>query len=53
VYDLPALRVNLETARIMEKVHRFVSKLNLDDRRRVACAVTHYEKYLDFDTLLS
>lgn len=51
-YDLPALRVNMDTANIVDRVQKFVSKLNLDDRPRVTRAVSHYEKYIDFDTLL-
>jgi len=41
------------THEAMAKIHQYTPKLNIDDTSRVTVAVDHYEKYIDFDELLS
>lgn len=48
----PVLLVNETTHRAMELLHKFTPKFNIEDKRRVEACIEHYEKYIDFDTLL-
>jgi BioD-like phosphotransacetylase family protein len=52
-YDLPAMHVPMSTANIVGRLQGFVSKLNIDDPARVSKAISHYERHIDFDTLLA
>ena len=48
----PVMVVGYSTHDAMSKIHRFTPKLNIHDKNRVAVAVEHYERYIDFDELL-
>ena len=41
------------THETVTKILKYTPKLNIDDTSRVSVAVDHYEKYIDFDKLLS
>mmetsp|Transcript_54217 Transcript_54217/g.61339 ORF Transcript_54217/g.61339 Transcript_54217/m.61339 type:complete len:466 (-) Transcript_54217:1714-3111(-) len=45
--------VDSTTHETVTKILRYTPKLNIDDTSRVSVAVDHYEKYIDFDKLLS
>jgi len=51
--SVPVLFVDYTTHQAMERLHNFIPKLNIDDTIRVQACIDHYEKYIDFDALLS
>mmetsp|Transcript_10430 Transcript_10430/g.13224 ORF Transcript_10430/g.13224 Transcript_10430/m.13224 type:complete len:457 (-) Transcript_10430:150-1520(-) len=51
--DIPVLLSPYTTHHTMEMIHSDTPKLNIDDTSRVDAAVNHYEKYIDYDMLLS
>jgi len=48
----PVMIVEHSTHEAMQMIHAYTPKFNVDDKHRVATAVSHYEPYLDFDELL-
>ena len=51
--EVPILHSPHTTHHTMELIHRFTPKLNVSDKGRVVNAIKHYEKYIDYDLLLS
>lgn len=51
--DVPILVSPFTTHHTMELIHSFTPKLNVHDEGRVNAATEHYEKYIDYDLLLS
>lgn len=51
--EVPILVSPHTTHRTMEIIHSYTPKLNVHDKSRVIAAVDHYEKYIDYDLLLS
>ena len=51
--EVPILVSNHTTHQTMEAIHSYTPKLNVHDKSRVMAAVNHYEKYIDYDLLLS
>mmetsp|Transcript_11221 Transcript_11221/g.16990 ORF Transcript_11221/g.16990 Transcript_11221/m.16990 type:complete len:486 (-) Transcript_11221:124-1581(-) len=51
--DVPILLSPHTTHHTMEMIHSYTPKLNIYDMGRVDAAVHHYEKYIDYDMLLS
>jgi len=51
--DVPILVSPHTTHQTMEMIHNFTPKLNVHDKSRVHAATEHYEKYIDYDLLLS
>lgn len=50
--DAPILTSPYTSHHTMEMIHSYTPKLNIHDTGRVDAAVKHYEKYIDFDSLL-
>lgn len=51
--DAPPIMLAPYTSReVMEMIHNYTPKLNMDDADRVSTTVDHYEPYIDFDLLL-
>lgn len=51
--DAPPIMMAPYTSReVMEMIHNYTPKLNIDDANRVSTAVSHYEPYINFDLLL-
>lgn len=48
----PILLAPYTSREVMEMIHNYTPKLNVDDEDRVATTVDHYEPYIDFDLLL-
>jgi phosphate acetyltransferase len=53
VDEVPILVSRHTTHRTMEIIHSYTPKLNVHDKSRVVAAIDHYEKYIDYDLLLS
>ena len=51
--DNPVLLSGRDTFQTMEKLNKYTPKLNPRDANRTIAAIDHYEKYIDFDTLLA
>ena len=51
--EVPILYSPHTTHHTMELIHRYTPKLNVSDKGRVVNAIKHYEKYIDYDLLLS
>jgi len=51
--DIPIMLSPEATHITMEHIQRFTPKLNVHDKGRVIAACDHYEKYIDYDLLLS
>eukprot|EP00611_Tribonema_gayanum_P003995 TRINITY_DN13223_c0_g1_i2.p3 TRINITY_DN13223_c0_g1~~TRINITY_DN13223_c0_g1_i2.p3 ORF type:complete len:126 (-),score=52.13 TRINITY_DN13223_c0_g1_i2:51-428(-) len=50
--DLPVLLSKESTFNTMDMIRSYTPKLHKDDQVRLELAVSHYEPYIDFDTLL-
>jgi phosphate acetyltransferase len=48
----PIMLVEKSTHEVMQSIHNFTPKLNIDDTNRVQVAVDHYEPYIDFEELM-
>jgi BioD-like phosphotransacetylase family protein len=48
----PILQAPYTSREVMELIHNYTPKLNMDDADRVSTTVAHYEPYIDFDLLL-
>mmetsp|Transcript_3691 Transcript_3691/g.7063 ORF Transcript_3691/g.7063 Transcript_3691/m.7063 type:complete len:458 (+) Transcript_3691:255-1628(+) len=51
--EVPILLSPFTTHHTMECIHAYTPKLNIHDKSRVIAAVNHYEKYINYDLLLS
>lgn len=51
--DVPILVSPFTTHHTMELIHSFTPKLNVHDEGRTLAAMEHYEKYINYDLLLS
>lgn len=51
--DVPLIICPYTTDQAMDKIHSMTPKLNVSDSERVNAATDHYEKYIDYDLLLS
>lgn len=48
----PILTAPYTCREVMEMIHNYTPKLNMDDGHRVSTTVDHYEPYINFDLLL-
>lgn len=48
----PIMQAPYTSREVMEMIHNYTPKLNMDDADRVSTTVDHYEPYIDFDLLL-
>jgi len=51
--EIPIILSPYTTHHTMEHIHSFTPKLNVDDKGRAIAACDHYEKFIDYDLLLS
>lgn len=51
--DNPILLSGKGSYETMQKLGKYTPKLNPRDPNRTIAAIDHYEKYIDFDTLLA
>ena len=51
--DLPIMLSNQSTFATMDMIRAYTPKLHKEDVVRLKLAVSHYEPYIDFDTLLA
>eukprot|EP00903_Cladosiphon_okamuranus_P012146 g11395.t1 len=52
MHDIPVIISNVSTFDTMDSIRSYTPKLHKEDEVRVRLAVSHYEPYIDFDTLL-
>lgn len=52
-YDAPIMLTGIPTIEATNKISKFTAKMHIGDRGRVAAAIAHYERHLDFDMLLN
>ncbi|CAM9537143.1 unnamed protein product [Scytosiphon promiscuus] len=52
MHDIPVIISNVSTFDTMDRIRSYTPKLHKEDEVRVRLAVSHYEPYIDFDTLL-
>ena len=51
-YDAPVMLAQPGTTEATDKITQFTAKMHIGDKQRVAAAIGHYEKHIDFDQLL-
>ncbi|CAM9796154.1 unnamed protein product [Laminaria digitata] len=52
LHDIPVIVSNASTFDTMDRIRSYTPKLHKEDEVRVRLAVSHYEPYIDFDTML-
>ncbi|CAM9433916.1 unnamed protein product [Hapterophycus canaliculatus] len=52
MHDIPVIISNVSTFDTMDRIRSYTPKLHKEDEVRVRLAVSHYEPYIDFNTLL-